>query len=259
MKKIMLLLFAVACLSMMTGCSSDDMASKFIPQEESKFAEEYLTKLRVKDFEYVKSQMSTGTLEQVNDELLANISNYFRKGQLLSTEIIGSQIHVFNGQWQGNFSFEYHFSDGWNLANAVLQKVNGAYEVVGLNVYQTDMSQKELHAFTLQNKSIMQYVILLLAVIIPIFIVVTAFYCIRTPIQKRKWLWVVFILLGVCSVQVNWTTGNIGIQPLSAYFLGVSAMASSSHAPWIISTAFPLGAIVFWFKRRRFIELSKNG
>lgn len=259
MKKLISLLYIFLCLSILTSCSYEDMMDKLVPKEESKFAEEYLDKFRAKDFDYVKSLMSKETLAQANDALLIEMSNYFRKGELLSTEIIGSQVNEFNGQWQGNFSFEYHFTDGWNLANAAFKKVDGKYEVIGLNVYQTNMSQKELHAFTLQNKSILQYLILFLAIIIPAFIVVTTYYCARTPIPKRKWLWVIFILLGVFSVQVNWTTGGIGIQPLSAYLLGISAVAAGPHAPWIITTSFPLGAVIFWFKRRRFIELSKNG
>ncbi len=90
--------------------------NKLVPKEEVQFAEEYLNKLRAKEFDYIKSQMSTEALAQANDTLLLEMSNYFSKGELLSTEIIGSQVNVFNGQWQGNFSFEYHFTDGWNLA-----------------------------------------------------------------------------------------------------------------------------------------------
>ncbi len=258
MKKITSIIYIIVCLTVLTSCSYDDTMDKLVPKEDAKFAEEYLDKLRTKDFDYIKSQMSTETLAQANDELLIEMSNHFRKGELLSTEIIGSQVNVFNGQWQGNFSFEYHFTDGWNLANTAFKKVDGKIKVIGLNVYQTEMSQKEINAFTLQNKSIAQYLILLLAVIIPAFIIVSTYFCARTPIPKRKWLWVIFILLGVCAVQVNWTTGQIGIQPLSAHLLGVSAIASGPYSPWVISASFPLGALIFWFKRKKFIELSKN-
>ena len=259
MNKLISYFCIIISLSIITSCSYDEMMDKLIPKEEAKFAEDYLTKLRAKDFKYIKSQMSKETLAQANDVLLEKMSNYFRKGELLSTEIIGSQVNVFNDKWRGNFSFEYHFSDGWNLANAAFQKTEDKYEVIGLNVYQTNMSQKEFHAFTLKNKSILQYLILLLAIIVPVFIIVTTYYCARTPIPKRKWLWVIFVLLGIFSVQLNWTTGAIGIQPLSASLFGASAVAAGTHAPWIISTSFPLGAIIFWFKRKRFIELIKNG
>ncbi len=259
MNKLISFIYVFICLNLIASCSYDDILNKLVPKEEAKFAEGYLNKLRLKDFSYVKSQMSAEILAQASDSLLIEMSNHFRKGELLSTEIIGSQVNIFNGQWQGNFSFEYHFSDGWNLANAAFKKVNGKYEIIGLNVYQTNMSQKELNAFTLQNKSIAQYSILLLAIIVPVFIIVSTYFCARTPIPKRKWLWLIFILLGILSVQVNWTTGDISVQPLSVHLLGVSAMASSPYSPWIIATSLPLGAIIFWFKRKKFIEISKNG
>ncbi len=246
-------------MSIITSCSYDDVMDNLAPKKEVKFAKEYLTKLRDKNFSYIKSKMSKETLAQANDALLLKMSNYFRKGKLLSTEIIGSQVNVFNGKWQGNFSFEYHFTDGWNVANTAFKKIDGKYKVIGLNVYQTNISQKELNAFTLKNKNIVQYLILLLAIIIPVFIIVTTYYCARTPIPKRKWLWVIFVLLGIFALQINWTTGGINIQPVSANLFGVSAITASPYAPWIISISFPLGAIIFWFKRKRFIELSKSG
>ena len=231
---------------------------KLVPQEEAKMAEDYLTKLRQRDFEYVKSKLSNELKPQVTDALLVQMSDYFRDGELISTEIIGSQVHIFNGEWQGNFSFEYHFSEGWNLANAAFRKVGHNYEVIGLNVYQTKMSQKEFHAFSLSNKSLLHYMILIMAIFVPLFILVSTYFCVRTPIPKRKWLWVIFILLGVSAIHINWTTGQYAIQVLSLHLLGASATAASPHAAWMISASIPLGAILFWIKRKRFIQLSKE-
>ncbi len=152
MKKITALLFILFTLNILTSCSYEDMMDKLIPQEEAELAKNYLNKLKNKDYKYVKSLMSKETLSQANDELLVKMSNYFRKGELLSLKVIGSQVHTFKDSWQGNFTFEYQFTDGWNLANVVFEKIDGKYEVIGLNVYQTDISQKELHAFNLNNK-----------------------------------------------------------------------------------------------------------
>lgn len=231
---------------------------KFVPKQEAKMAEDYLTKLREKDFEYIKSKLSDELKPQVTDALLIQLAEYFRDGDLISTEIIGSQVNVFNGVWQGNFSFEYHFTNGWNLANAAFRKIDDKYEVIGLNVYKTEMSQKGFHAFNLSNKSILHYIILTMAIIVPIFIVVSTYFCVRTPIPRRKWLWVIFVLLGVSAIKINWTTGQYAIQLLSVHLLGAAAGAISPHAAWVISASFPLGAIMFWVKRKRFIELYKE-
>lgn len=259
MKKFVILTVgAIFSLFVLTSCTYEDMMDKLVPKEEAKMAENYLTKLRERDFVYIKSKLSDELKPQVTDALLIQLADYFRGGELISTEIIGSQVNVFNGVWQGNFTFEYHFTEGWNLANAAFRKVGDNFEVIGLNVYQTEMSQKEFHAFNLSGKSLLHYLVLVLAISVPLFILVTTYFCVRTPIPKRKWLWVIFILLGVSAIQINWTTGQYAIQLISVHLLGASAFAAGPHAPWVISASIPLGAILFWIKRKRYMQLSKE-
>jgi len=242
----------------LSACSYEDMAAKFIPEEESKWAEEYISKLRDRDFEYVKSKLSEELKPKVTDELLLNMVAHFRTGELVSTNIIGSQVHVFNGVWQGNFTFELQFSDGWNLANAAFKKVNGEPEVIGINVYRTEASQKEINAFTFSGKSAVHFVVLVLAIVVPVFILITTIVCVRTPIQKRKWLWIIFILLGVSAIQLNWTTGQFGVQLIGVHLFGAAATSAGPYAPWVLSASIPLGAIIFWFRRKKFIALAEE-
>ena len=124
--------------------------------------------------------------------------------------------------------------------------------MIGLNVYQTEAPQKEINAFTLASKGVAQYSVLLLAITVPIFILFTLVVCIRTPVPRKKWLWIVSILLGVGAVQVSWTDGAYAIQLISVQLFGASAGSAGPASPWIISVSIPLGAIMFWFKRRRF-------
>lgn len=240
------------------SCSYEDISEKIIPKEESDFAKEYLLKLKNQDFEYVKSFLSPEIAAEVDDDLLAEMAGYFRSGEPISVKIIGSQVLVFNGNWQGNFTFEYEFESGWNLANTALRKVDIGYEVIGLNVYQTERSQNEIHAFKLLSKSPLQYSVLLLAIIVPLFILFTLVVCIKTPIPRKKWLWVIFVLLGIGAIQINWTNGLYSVQVLSVHLFGASASAAGSAAPWIVSASIPLGAIIFWFKRRKFITLAEE-
>lgn len=259
MKKfnISVLGFAIS-LFVLTSCTSQDVMDKFIPKEEAKMAEDYLTKLRQRDFEYIKSKLSSEIESQATDEVLVQMADYFRGGELISTEIIGSRVHVHNGVWQGNFTFEYHFSEGWNLANAAFRKVYDRYEVIGLNVYRAEMSQKEFNAFKLSDKSLLHYLILITAICVPLFILVSTYYCIQTPIPKRKWLWIIFILSGIGAIQINWTTGQYAITLLSIYFLGGAATAAGPHAPWVVSASMPLGALLFWIKRKDYMHIDKG-
>lgn len=240
------------------SCGFDEVSEKLIPKEESDFAKHYLSKLRAQDYEYVKRKLSLELEGQVDNELLSKMAAHFRPGDPISVKIIGSQVNVFNGEWQGNFTFEYEFETGWNIANTALRKVDDDYEVIGLNVYQTEASQKEMHAFQLKSKSLIQYLVLFLAISVPIFILFTLFLCIRTPMPKRKWVWVIFILVGVGVIQVNWTSGAYAIQLLSLLLLGAAVTSPGPAAPWVISASVPLGAFVFWFKRRKLMLLADH-
>ena len=249
-KAVIFIVFALV----LSSCSQEELQERFIPKEESGFAKDYLSKLRGRDFAYVKSILSPELDAQVTDELLEQMAAHFGEGEPLSVKIIGSQVNVFNGQWQGNFTFEYQFESGWNLANAALQKFDDGYRVIGINVYQTEASQKEINAFNLSSKSGLQYLVLCLAVLVPLFILFTLIVCIRTPIKRKKWLWVIFVLLGFGAIQVNWTNGAYAFQLISIHLFGASATAASPAAPWVLSASVPLGAIVFWMRRKSLIE-----
>lgn len=261
MKKIMKYVtttLLLIILMVLFSCGKQNIDERFIPKVESQFAEDYLQKIRNKDFEYVKGQLTLEYQKQVTDELLNEVSSLFPKGELISTEIIGSHQHTFNSKWQGNFTFEYQFSDGWAAANVVLIRVNNELKVIGFHVYRTQASQKELNAFTAANLSLAHIVILVFTFGIPLFMIFTCFQVYKTPIPKRKWLWYIVSFIGIGGVTFNWTTGVFTYQLLTIKFLGFSAVATSVHAPWLFTLTIPIGPIVFWLKRKKYIEQSKN-
>jgi hypothetical protein len=129
--------------------------------------------------------------------------------------------------------------------------------VIGFHVYRTGASQKELNKLEPLGKSALHYLILVLAFIVPIFIVVSLVCCVKTPIPKRKWLWVFCILGGTGTISINWSTGVYELRLLQYQLLGAAAVASGEYAPWLVTAGFPLGAIIFWLKRNSFIEQSE--
>lgn len=245
------LVFLVASLA-----HADLSDNVLVPQAEMNFAKNYLNDLREKNFEAVLNHIDPELFGQVSTEKLEEIAAYFPAGKLLSTELIGSQVNTFDDTWQGNFSFEYEFESGWAVANVVMKRIADKTTVIGFNVYKTDASQKALNKFELTGKSALHYIILALACIVPLFIIISLVYCIKTPIPKRKWLWVLFILGGIGTVSINWSTGAFWFNILQYQILGAAALASSEYSPWIITAGFPLGAIIFWLKRKTFIERS---
>lgn len=152
-----------------------------------------------------------------------------------------------------NLTYEYEFPAAWRLANILLRKAVGVIRIEGIHIYSLPESLETRNAFSLANKSPLHYAFFGLAIFIPIFCIVALIACVRTRVPKRKWLWIILILLGFFSLKFNWTTGQIGVIPLSFTLLG-AAYTQQFFGPVIIQIAAPIGAILFWLRRPRWIE-----
>lgn len=84
----------------------------------------------------------------------------------------------------------------------------------------------------------------------PVFVISVLAACLRTRIAKRKWLWMIFIALGFVQFTFNWTTGGLGVQPVSMLLFGAGFVRAGPYGPLILQLAIPVGAIVFLAKRR---------
>jgi hypothetical protein len=93
---------------------------------------------------------------------------------------------------------------------------------------------------------------LLLTIVVPLFCIVSATVCLRSKV-RRKWLWIMFILFGFVSFQLNWTTGQIVLEPLSLQFLGSSIVRAGVYGPWMISFSLPLGGFLVLLLRKKLL------
>lgn len=237
---------------------ADLSESSLVPKEEMNFARDYLDRFMARDFDYVSGLLDPEIAAGASPEQFEQMLSYLPEGERLSTDLIGSQVNTTNGVWTGNFTFEYQFEGGWAVANAAIKRAQGKISIIGLNVYRTSGSQEELNRFSLAGKSAIHYAVLAMSVAVPLFILVTLMFCIRTPIQKRKWLWILFILFSISSISLNWTTGVYQIKIMQFQLFGAGATFASEYSPLLLTVGIPLGAIVFWFRRRGLIEQSQT-
>lgn len=152
---------------------------------------------------------------------------------------------------------EYVFADVWVIQEVALANAGGGIVVSNLSVETSSESLEERSALTWHAASEKPIACLLIAtamIAVPIFILVTAFFCIRTPVPRRKWLWIIFILLGVTTTSVDWIDGTTHFELLTVTLLGTGAAKEGAYGGWLFSVSFPLGAVIFWVKRFRWIE-----
>jgi hypothetical protein len=86
---------------------------------------------------------------------------------------------------------------------------SGRDAITDLSVYPESMPLESLSRFTLRGKGTLHYAILFMG----LFSVGLALYallvCIRTPIRRRKWLWIIVTILGVGKQGIDWSSGEL--------------------------------------------------
>jgi hypothetical protein len=117
---------------------------------------------------------------------------------------------------------------------------------------------EEINAFTLEGKGFSQYAVLLLATLAEVFSAYAFVQCIRTKPLRRKWAWLILISIGVCTLTVNWTTGQCAFTPL-AFHVSPGFASCTAYGPWIVGVSLPIGAVAFLLRRRSPIAKIASG
>lgn len=244
-------IFAVlALIVFMAGCDQQALIDKLTPADEAAIAKDVISKLAAKDFAPIEARLAPEIVNSSTHAALEEAAKVMPPGAPKSITTIGAQTIVGGGVTRYNLTFEYEYPAAWIVANVVLQRRDGQLTVYGLHVNFLPQSLKQTNRFTFAGKGWLHYLVLTLAVVIPLFIIYALVVCVRTPIATRKWLWLIFIALGFVQVSFNWTDGSYLVTPISFAILGSGFFSAGPYAPTIINIAFPLGAIVFLVRRK---------
>jgi hypothetical protein len=164
---------------------------------------------------------------------------------------VNYQWQMTNGKDYYYFVFEYDFAGRYLLADITLEQDKEEVIVAGLHINEVAESIVKSSKFDFKNAGVLHYGFLGAVTIFPIFSIITLVTCIRTKGLKRKWLWCIFILVGLMTFKLNWSTGAWEWQPLSFQLLSSSAFSSGAYGPWILGFSVPVGALAFWDKRKK--------
>ncbi|HEY5238832.1 MAG TPA: hypothetical protein VIJ62_10670 [Rhizomicrobium sp.] len=239
----------------LAGCNAQDLFNKFVSKEEAPIARRYMEDIRTGNFAPVEDKFDPVYKTPALRPSLEKMASLFPKETPKSIKIIGTQTGGLSDFTTYNLTFEYEFPHGWTVGNILLKKTGSNLQIEGGQVIPLKDSMEHHFAFTFEGKGAVHYIFLILAILLPVFCLVTAIVCYRTPIPRRKWLWLIFTLLGFVSFNLNWTTGAVSYQLISFAFLG-AAYTQQFYGPIIIQIAFPFGAIMFWMRRREWIAKS---
>lgn len=239
-------------LAVLSGCNQATLMKTMIPPRDEATARQYVDDLRQNRLDQVEHDMDHGLKDSNLHSTLASMAAMFPAQEPISTKVVG--FRTFFGNASGTeITLEYEFPQKWLLAEVVTQNSGGATTIVGFHVTPIADSLENLNRFTLVGKGAAQYGILSLAILAPLFSLYVFVLCFETRMGKKKWLWLIFIFLGIGKLVVNWTTGQVFFTPLAIQLPPAGAIAQF-YGPWLVYVSLPLGAMLFLIMRKRLIE-----
>ncbi|CAN5235469.1 hypothetical protein BH09PSE6_BH09PSE6_01810 [soil metagenome] len=236
-----------------TGFLAPAHATDATPTEESRIAEQVISRLGRRDYVAIEQQLDS-TLRSPNSRTaLAQLADIIPLGESKSMQTVGSRIDRRIGAdnfTAYEFSLEYEYPQTWLQATVFLKRHDGHLSITGIHLNTAAQSLEESNRFTFDGKGPLHGMVLALCLLVPLFILHALIQCLRTPLAKRKWLWCLFIVFGLVQLSLNWTTGEWNIEPLRFLLLGAGFMKASSAAPLMLAVSIPVGAITFLIKRK---------
>lgn len=246
------------------GFNRDDLLYKTMPREDEVFALHSVDLLRQGRFDQLEDQLDPSIRNAQIRDALTGMHDVFPSGQPASIKTVeAGSVRSRNG-FTTHITLEYEFAPqimptsgrteliprSWRLAQVVILRSDGARTIRGLAVTPTSKSFEEMNEFALADKGISQYAGLLLALGVAWITLYALVLCIRSKIGKKKWFWLIPMLVGLLRVTVNWTTGQWTFTPLAVQIPPVN-VSVYPYGPWQIFIYAPVGAITFLLLYRR--------
>lgn len=251
MKKIILFILSIILLS---SCNtSDKISEKDIPKEADLYAKTFVNNLIIGEIDTCYAQFDKQFQNLELKKFLLKLNQTILNKKMIGLSILQysiNSIYSDNPMTQYELVYEYHYPEFYLYYTFLIQKVDGKMSIYHLNISSLNKSIKEINRFTFKDKGFIHYFFFIIMILIPLFIIITIIFCFKTP-MKRKWLWILFILIGFVGFKLNWTTGYSEIQLVHFKILGAGFIKYGAVNPWIVSFSIPLGAILFWVKRAR--------
>jgi hypothetical protein len=248
MLRYLLLLLCAAVL--LPACDQTALFDSIVPKEESRIAQDLVNKIATRDYPAIEAALDPALRTPDLHARLEEMTKSLPTGSPKSARVVGSNTLSKTAATTYHFTIEYEYPNSWLLAAVLLERREGKLVLQGINFVPRTQAMAAENRFTLEGKKPIHYVVIVMAVAIPLFILYALVVCVRTKMQKRKWLWVLFVAVSVVQFHFNWTSGEWNVQFLSFMLLGAGFAKAGPVAPWVFTLAFPLGAILFLYRRQ---------
>lgn len=221
-----------------------------VTQNEDSFFRNYISLLQQKNINQAYSllELDAATTTYISTSSLVTLSTYFAS-TTNQIQVVGWSWRSYSGlNWngeQGNWkiytgTYEIKNNDiehPYILFQATAENGGGGLEIVNLNVQAEKVSATQTPLFNSTDG-----VFLILALLIPLFIIYTAM---RYLVKAQNPRWPMFLVIVLISLYFNI---NSAAQSINATF----GFYGFLEGLWVFAIPIPLGAIYYYFVRKKY-------
>jgi hypothetical protein len=233
-----------------------------IAPKEDLFARQYIALLKTGDIARADTYLSPVLSPQAQNDLFS-VGDYLNRcGDLDSIHLLNvSYTKIDKGKKQAKvLSYYADFQKGSLLIRVMLFENGDGFSVSRFNYEPLSESFENAVSFKVGDRSWIQYLFLLSAVLMAVFTFWVLAECIDSRV-RWKWFWIPFILVGVGRIGLVWNGSTWRETVLQLNWFGFQLFSgglvrTSVFQPWTICVSLPLGAIIYYFTKRKINKTS---
>lgn len=214
--------------------------------EDDAAARHYIELFRTKDYLAINESVDPRIRQPVDSATYEQVSSALTGVRPQRIELVGFHKYWTADKTVCDAVYEMQFARWWTIADVDFAWVNGQTELTGFHANRLSEPLERTNAFLAPGKPPIRYLWLLAVTAFMFIQVYTLFVCAAAPNVRWRWLWLLAIIIGVCKVMVNWTTGVYAIKLVFIGFPIAGANSAGPYAPWILYLTVPIGLIAFW-------------
>ena len=248
MKRFLCILVMLALL--LTGCSVKDVSiddSAFLPGTTA-----MLDALLLGDYDSCRKLVTVQVEDEALHAGLEQMSQILTDVESYSLKAVGWQKNTNNGITQSVVRYEMQTNAGSFYVDTVL--VEGMAGLAGFQITPIQQTTVTGTIGSMEGAGVLQWMVLLLGMVEFGFVLWMAVDCLRHKFKGRIG-WLLLILLVSSLISLSFSGGNLSLHFNFGVYLYATALLRESTGAVLLRLHVPVGAIVYWFRRKKLHSL----
>jgi hypothetical protein len=226
---------------------------QFVSTDDDAIGRHYITLLQAREVMTIERSLEKSLRTPDTRKSLLQAADLLPKGST-DVELVGYNKNATDSAMRFSLTYELHDAHAWALVAISWTKPGDDVILDGFRVYPRKESMEYSNRLTFEGKDFAHYMWMFTTSVIALFVAVTLVLCAWEPYVRLRWLWMFLLCLGVAQFSMNWTTGETEMFPVSILLPSVSLKSAGTGAPWIVTFALPIGAVLYWIFHEKLVK-----